>query len=105
MIDLKTIQGRHQFYLSKEWKGIRKVVLARQSFCVECKKEGRLVEATEVDHIIDIQDAPERCLDLANLQGLCKSCHSKKTFQTSKGFCNHKPTPRSKQLKWNIGLK
>ena len=33
----------------------------------------------EVDHIIPIVEAPELCLDLNNLQVLCKKHHSEKT--------------------------
>lgn len=35
--------------------------------------------ASEVDHIVPLRQAPERKYDLANLQPLCRSCHSTKT--------------------------
>jgi 5-methylcytosine-specific restriction endonuclease McrA len=39
----------------------------------------RAVPATEVDHIVDIVDAPHLRLEHSNLQSLCKPCHSAKT--------------------------
>lgn len=39
-----------------------------------------VVLASEVDHIVPLAEAPERKYDETNLQGLCKSCHSKKTM-------------------------
>lgn len=37
------------------------------------------MEAVEVDHITPLRVAPQRKYDLTNLQGLCKSHHSRKT--------------------------
>lgn len=85
-IDLTTLQGRQKFYQSKEWRAIRMVVLINQPYCVECEKTGIYERATEVDHIVDIKDDRNRCLDTTNLQSLCKKCHSKKTYQTSYWF-------------------
>ena len=48
-------------------------------FCVECKRQGALVIATDLDHITPLAVRPDLKYDEANLQPLCKSCHSRKT--------------------------
>lgn len=60
-------------YSSKRWRMLRRRILAANPRCTSC---GRL--ATEVDHIVAIRDGGAE-LDPANLQGLCRSCHSRKT--------------------------
>lgn len=61
----------------RHWQQLRRLVLSRQPLCVECERAGRVVTATEVDHIVPLAaggtDATE------NLQPLCHSCHSRKT--------------------------
>lgn len=100
-IDLTTIEGRQQFYQTKEWRAIRLVALSLNPYCVECAKNGSITLGTEVDHIIDIKDAPERFMDLENLQVLCKSCHGKKTIQSNMfKTVNVKFNPSHK--KWNF---
>ena len=58
----------------KDWQITRAQALARDGRkCVLCG-----AEATEVDHIVEIQDGgPE--FDLANLRSLCHACHVAKT--------------------------
>jgi len=77
---------------SRRWKALRLVALRRDGFrCVRCNASGRL----EVDHIVPVRDAPERSFDLANLQSLCTSCHTKKTRLE----CGHDPMNPDRQ-KW-----
>lgn len=80
-IDLKTREGRQKFYQSREWRTLRMVKLTESPWCEECIKEGIHTLASEVDHIIDITQAPTRFMDITNLQSLCKPHHSAKTFQ------------------------
>ena len=58
----------------KDWQTTRAQALTRDGKrCVLCG-----AEATEVDHIVEIQDGgPE--FDLANLRSLCHACHVAKT--------------------------
>lgn len=63
-----------------EWRKLRLVALRRDNYlCLECLKDDRPTPAIDVDHIIPISEAPERRLDLDNLQSLCKYHHRLKT--------------------------
>jgi 5-methylcytosine-specific restriction protein A len=61
----------------KRWQRIRAAYLARHPLCVACRADGRVTEATEVDHIMPL--AMGGTHSESNLQALCKSCHSRKT--------------------------
>jgi len=62
------------------WRRLRRSYLASAPICVFCEEQGRIIEATEVDHIRSIREAPELRLEWTNLQALCKRCHSRKTI-------------------------
>lgn len=62
------------------WMKIRARILKRDGYlCQECKRNGRLTEATQVDHVTPLhlggRDNDE------NLESLCKCCHDAKTAQ------------------------
>ena len=61
----------------RRWQRLRRMVLAQQPFCVVCQRAGRVVAATDVDHIVPLSAGGTSAAD--NLQPLCHSCHSKKT--------------------------
>lgn len=82
-IDLLTTDGRNRFYQSTEWRALRRIVLTERPFCEECLKLGIHTVAGDVDHIVDIKDNPSKFFDRGNLQSLCRSCHSKKTYKAS----------------------
>ena len=100
-IDLRTPEGRQQFYQSKEWRAIRLVALTRNPYCVVCLTKGITTLGTEIDHVQDIKDAPERCLDITNLQNMCKPCHSSKTMKSNMYGAIHTKF-ESAQKKWNF---
>lgn len=60
------------------WQRLRAHVLAGEPLCRHCAREGRVVVATEVDHIVPRAQGGSDAL--TNLQALCKSCHSRKTL-------------------------
>lgn len=62
---------------NRSWEKIRAATLARSPLCVHCEREGRVTAATEVDHITPLSKGGTHAS--ANLQTLCKSCHSRKT--------------------------
>lgn len=59
------------------WRKIRNAFLAAHPLCAECERAGRIVAATEVDHITPLSQGGTHAEE--NLQALCHSCHSKKT--------------------------
>ena len=64
------------FYQSKAWRRTRLLVLQRDHYlCKHCLKRGRITRATEVHHIEELEEHPERALDLTNLVSLCWDCH------------------------------
>ncbi len=50
-------------------------------FCVKCFDQGKMVEATVVDHIVPHRGEHELFWDQSNWQPLCKTCHDKKTMR------------------------
>lgn len=75
-------QRWHRLYDTNEWKQLRAEQLAREPWCTECEKRGRMrVRARAVDHIVPHRGDPELFFDKNNLQSLCDSCHSAKTLQ------------------------
>jgi 5-methylcytosine-specific restriction enzyme A len=68
-----THRNRH-IYNSKRWRILRRKVLYAHPICQHCDQE----LATDVDHIQPIEQGGDPWA-IANCQGLCRSCHSKKT--------------------------
>lgn len=74
-------------YNTDQWKQIRNIVLSKNPLCVVCAEYGETTEATEVDHIKEWRTGRDKAeqwslfISMDNLQSLCKSCHSKKTFK------------------------
>ncbi|MHC4695893.1 MAG: HNH endonuclease [Planctomycetota bacterium] len=62
----------------RRWQRVRAVKVAQDPLCEECGRHGRTTATTEVDHIIPIRQGGA-VYDLANLQSMCKPCHSRTT--------------------------
>jgi 5-methylcytosine-specific restriction enzyme A len=69
-------------YHSPEWQALRRQVLLNRPVCALC----RMKRATHVDHIKPHRGNLVLFLDPRNLQALCWSCHSSKTFFRDGGF-------------------
>ena len=71
---------------NSRWQKARARFLAKSEnvFCVECKKEGKLVRATVVDHIVPHRGNSELLWDEKNWQPLCKKHHDIKTWNEDK---------------------
>jgi 5-methylcytosine-specific restriction enzyme A len=65
----------------RHWAKLRATMLAAEPLCRLCLLRGITTPATEVDHIVPHRGNQTRFWDSANLQALCKSCHSRKTGQ------------------------
>lgn len=68
------------------WRKARKIFLSRNPLCVECKGEGKLIEATVVDHITPHKGDKIKFWDQRNWQPLCKRHHDRKTATEDGGF-------------------
>ena len=64
---------------SSKWQSARKRFLANYPLCKECQIEGKLTQATVVDHIKPHRGDEKLFWDISNWQPLCKKCHDKKT--------------------------
>lgn len=62
-----------------KWQRYRLKFLERNVLCVMCHAQGKVVEATVVDHIVDHRGNQALFWDRANHQALCKPCHGIKT--------------------------
>lgn len=71
----------------KRWGRYRTAYLAQHPLCVMCERAGRLVTATQVDHIRAVYGPDDPGFwDEDNHQGLCRSCHSRKTATLDGGL-------------------
>lgn len=68
------------------WQKARKGWLHAHPLCVVCEAAGRVVPATDVDHIKPHRGDMALFWDSSNWQSLCHSCHSTKTVQEDGGF-------------------
>ena len=62
----------------------RRRFLAANPLCAECDRNGIVMPAAELDHIVPASKAPERFWDQENWQGLCVECHLAKTAKENR---------------------
>ncbi|MDP9192341.1 MAG: HNH endonuclease [Acidobacteriota bacterium] len=62
-----------------KWQSARKGYLRRHPLCALCEAEGRVVEATVVDHIIPHRGDKTLFWDHENWRAICKPHHDRKT--------------------------
>ena len=68
-----------EFCKTRRWQSMRRAVLRRDRYlCVDCKRYGRLTQATTVHHIKHFDTNPELALEPSNLVSLCAGCHAKR---------------------------
>jgi len=72
----------HRWYGSARWQALRRDVLQADPFCRSCRDRGVKALTVDIDHIVKHDGDPLRFWNRANLQGLCKRCH---TIKTSRG--------------------
>lgn len=62
----------------RPWRRKREAVMKRDQYlCQHCKKQGRITEATEMDHIVNVAEGGTD--EESNLQALCTPCHDAKS--------------------------
>ena len=84
--DTRPSRSNGNLYSTQRWQRLRKRVLAAEPFCRECMKAGKATIATDVDHIVDHKGDPKLFWDPGNLQALCHSCHSMKTWSEHRSY-------------------
>ena len=74
----------------RRWAKARRAFLSRpeNALCRECRDQGAVRAATEVDHKIPHKGDPVLFWDEGNWQPLCKPHHSAKTAREDGGFGN-----------------
>lgn len=72
------------------WQRLRKRFLRENPLCCFCMDDGKLTEATVVDHIVTISERPDMRLTWSNLRALCKRCHDRRTAK-DQGFARVLP--------------
>lgn len=76
------VQGQ-EIRNTKRWQRLRRLVLSRNPVCADPYGQhvgiGQVVLATQVDHILALQERPDLAFTERNLQGLCTRCHARKT--------------------------
>jgi len=77
-------------------------LLRLNPLCVECERQGRIAEATELDHVVPLGKGGTHAD--ANMQGLCRSCHDAKS-RADRGLapkgCDDSGTPTDPSHHWN----
>jgi len=65
------------------WRKARAGYLAKHPLCIMCERDGRLTEATVVDHIIPHRGDMVKFWDSSNWAPLCARCHNstKQSFE------------------------
>jgi 5-methylcytosine-specific restriction protein A len=59
------------------WRKLRRMHLAQEPLCHDCKQRGVITVGVDVHHILAKRDGGDNSAD--NLMTLCKSCHSVRT--------------------------
>lgn len=65
-------------YNTRQWGRLRLAKLARDPLCV-LRHDRCCGMASQVDHVVPVRDGGHPW-DWANLQSVCQSCHSQKTY-------------------------
>jgi 5-methylcytosine-specific restriction protein A len=82
-------QRRNGKYNQALWKKSRIGQLSRQPLCQSCLIEGKISQATEVDHVFPWTQIGDHAFTRNILQSLCKNCHTVKTLHELKGEYRH----------------
>ena len=76
----------HKRGYTRAWLKYRLAYLMRYPLCVHCERDGKVTPAEELDHKDPHRGDMDLFWDPDNHQGLCKSCHSRKTATEDTAF-------------------
>jgi 5-methylcytosine-specific restriction enzyme A len=68
------------------WRKRRRIFLAEHPLCEECRRAGKVVAASVVDHVVPHRGDLTLFWDEANWQALCERHHNQKTATEDGGF-------------------
>jgi 5-methylcytosine-specific restriction endonuclease McrA len=101
-------------YYDAKWRKARARFLSANPLCTECRRHNYLVEATEVDHVIEHKGDYKLFWDQTNWAPLCHECHSRKTMcanlETARGRpvlrrgADERGIPLDPRHPWRTGL-
>ena len=74
------VKGTKEKGYDSRWRKARGRFLKAHPLCVQCQKQGKLTQATVVDHIVPHRGDQQLFWNESNWQPLCKSCHDTKTM-------------------------
>lgn len=65
-----------RLYTTTRWRAGRRWFISANPLCAMCKRDGRVVEAQVVDHIVPHKGDQRLFFDQVNWQALCFNCHN-----------------------------
>lgn len=78
--------GKRSGSYDNPWRVLSERVRALRPLCEDCWEQERSEPSTEVHHIVPIEEAPHRRLDITNLISLCNHCHRARHRRMKKGL-------------------
>ncbi len=63
------------FHHTTRWRKLRAFKLLQSPLCEIHLMKNEAVAATEVHHLLNVDDFPESAMDLMYLQSVCAECH------------------------------
>ena len=72
------------FKYDRNWRKRRAAWLVERPMCEECRRQGVVRPATDVDHVVALSAGGVD--EEGNYQSLCHECHSAKTARDDGGF-------------------
>ena len=76
---------RRRVYSSRRWKGARRAVLRANPWCQDDECTNLATDVNHIRPLADIMAEGGDPYDLANLEGLCKRHHSRRTARETWG--------------------
>lgn len=76
-------------YKTAAWEAIRARQLSSEPLCAACKIDGRITEASHVDHVFAWQAIGGQAFTRNLFQSLCPECHGQKSGLEKRGIFRH----------------
>lgn len=109
-----TREEKLKFYHSSAWRHMQSYIMQRDHYeCQECRKrlitsrgdtlppaQRKINRATQVHHIIYLEDDPTRALDPDNLEAICDRCHNRIHNRMGQHLPKRKPKPKKIPERW-----